>query len=215
MTVDAAREKDGVQVTAQSAPSVRLVRLHLASRQVPACLLVLAVLAVTMRAALHWTPASGTFARLIPLIIETAAAAAVGATTGSPFGESERATGRWLPYLRLGTVIALAGAAFGALAAGAADGHLAAGSLGLLRDTAGLTGVALLTAALLGGTLSWTGPIAYFVLSTYAIPEKWTTPWIWPTRPPHDHGAAICAALVFAAGMVAITVRGARDSAGE
>lgn len=97
MTVDAAREKDGVQVTAQSAPSVRLVRLHLASRQVPACLLVLAVLAVTMGAALHWTPASGTFARLIPLIIETAAAAAVGATTRSPFGESERAPGAGCP----------------------------------------------------------------------------------------------------------------------
>ncbi len=101
------------------------------------------------------------------------------------------------------------------LAAGSAGGHLTVGSLGLLRDSVGLTGVALLTAALIGGSLSWTGPLAYLVLSTYAIQEGWTTPGVWPDRPPHDHGAAICAALVFAAGVAVIAVRGARDSSAE
>jgi hypothetical protein len=43
----------------------------------------------------------------------------------------------------------------------------------------------------------------------------WTTPWVWPARPPHDRGAAICAALVFAAGLALITIRGSRDSVRE
>jgi hypothetical protein len=58
------------------------------------------------------------------------------------------------------------------------------------------------------------------VVAAYELYAAWhggalTTPWIWPARPPHDVGAAICAGLVFAAGMVVITVRGARDAAGE
>lgn len=85
---------------------------------------------------------------------------------------------------------------------------------------AGLTGVGLLCAAVLGGALAWTGPTTYMMIAVYALYTQWhgpalTTPWIWPARPPHDVGAAICGGLVFAAGMVAITVRGARDSVGE
>jgi len=63
-----------------------------------------------------------------------------------------------------------------------------------------------------GGSLAWLGPLAFWALATS---RDWTTPWIWPGRPPHDLGAALCAAAVFAAGTVVITVRGARDSAGE
>jgi len=85
---------------------------------------------------------------------------------------------------------------------------------------AGLTGIGLLFAAVLGGGLAWAGPLAYMVVAAYELYAAWhggalTTPWIWPARPPHDAGAALCAGLVFAAGMVVITVRGARDSAGE
>jgi hypothetical protein len=53
------------------------------------------------------------------------------------------------------------------------------------------------------------------VVTLHALGAAWTTPWIWPARPPHDLGAAFCAALVFAAGITVITVRGARDSARE
>jgi hypothetical protein len=53
--------------------------------------------------------------------------------------------------------------------------------------------------------------MAYLVLSIYAIQERWTTPWTWPARPPHDPGAAICAAVVFAAGTLAVATCGARD----
>jgi hypothetical protein len=194
-----------------SLASLRLARLHAASRRVLTCLVVLAACAVALRIALHWLPRSGVYARQIPLIIETGAAAVIGVTTRSPFGEPERATGRWLPWLRLAGCVVLTGIAVGALAAGAAAAHLDGGAAGLARDLVGLVGVALLTAAVLGGSLAWIGPMAYLAVTLPALTEKWTTPWIWPARPPHDRGAAICAALVFAAGVAVITVRGARD----
>jgi hypothetical protein len=194
---------------------LRLVRLYLASRRALTCLLVLVACAIALRTGLHWMPRSGLASRQLPLTIQAGAAALIGVTTRSPFREPERATGRWLPFLRLGTVMALAGAAAGALAAGSASAHLAGGTLGMLRDLGGLTGIALLTAALLGGALGWVGPVAYLVVTLHALNAAWTTPWIWPARPPHDRGAALCAALVFAAGVVVITVRGARDTAVE
>jgi hypothetical protein len=153
--------------------------------------------------------------RQIPLTLEAAAAAVIGVTTSSPFGEPERATGCWLPFLRLALPVALAGAAVGVLAAGSASAHLAYGAVGLLRDVAGFTGIALLAAAALGGALSWIGPVAYLAVTLPALTGHWATPWVWPARPPHDRGAAICAALVFAAGIAVITVRGARDSPRE
>jgi len=136
---------------------LRLARLHLESRRVLACLLILVACAVGLRIALHWLPRTGTLSRQIPLTIEAATAAAIGVTARSPFGDPERAAGRWLPFLRLATVVALAGTAAGVLAAGAASAHLAWGSLGLLRDVAGFTGIALLTSAALGGGLAWIG----------------------------------------------------------
>ncbi len=196
----------------------RLVRLHLASRRIPSGLAVLAGCGAALWVALHWhwTVGSGTGAQSIPVILEAGTAGVIAVTIHSPFGEPERATGRWLPYLRLGTTMALAAAAVGALATGAAiAGGLDGGTLDLLRNVAGFTGIGLLLAAVTGGGLAWIAPIAYMVVAEYALLEPWTTPWVWPARPPHDRGAALCAALVFAAGVVVITVRGARDTARE
>jgi hypothetical protein len=189
--------------------TIRLARLHLVSRRVPASLVALAVVAVALRVVLRWTPASGASSVMFPLIMAAAAAAVISATTHSPLGEPERVTGAWLPWLRFGSAVIMAGAACGALALGAVGGHLALGAPALLRDLAGLTGIALITAALLGAGLGWTGPLAYLVVSIYAVQQAWTTPWLWPACPAGDGGAAICAGLVFAAGLAAFTVRGA------
>jgi hypothetical protein len=191
---------------------LRLAALHAASRRVLTCLLVLAAGAVALRTALHWLPRSGFYSRQIPLTIEAGAAAVIGVTTRSPFGEPERAAGHWLPFLRLGGSLALAVAAAGALAAGSAAAHLAGGTAGMVRDLAGFTGLALLTAGLAGSALAWIGPVAYLGITMPALGGGWTTPWTWPARPPHDRGAAICAALAFAIGLMLVTVRGARDS---
>jgi hypothetical protein len=194
---------------------LRLVWLYLTSRRAPAAAGLLAGLGVLLWAALHWrwNIAGGAAAKqVIPLVIETGMAAVIAATSYGPFGEPERATGRWLPVLRAGGVVLITAAAAGALAAGATGGLLPGGTLALLRNLAGMTGTGLLTAAVFGGAFGWTGPVAYWVLTEGALADRWTTPWLWPARPPHDRGGAICACLVFAAGLVLVTVRGMRES---
>lgn len=192
---------------------LRLVRLHLISRRVPATLVALAACAVVLRVELqqHWL--SGGLE--LPLLIEAGAAALVAVACGSPFGDPERATGRWLPWLRLGAALGLTATAFGALAIGAAAAHLPGGYLTVLRNLAGITGIGLLSAAVVGGALAWVGPMAYAVLAGVALHDAWRTPWMWPARGSENHGAAICAGLVFVAGILVTTVRGARDSIGE
>jgi hypothetical protein len=199
--------------------AARLVRLHAVSRRVPAAAIAIVACAVGLRIALiwHWD----TYGALqLPLIFETAAAVAVAVTAGSVLGDPERITGRWLPFLRLGTMLVLAGLAGGTLAVAGYGGHLAGGTLAVLRNEAGLAGIGLLTAAVFGGGLAWSGPVGYLVLGVYGLYTQWhgpalTTPWIWPARPPGDLGAAICAGLVLASGLAIVTVRGARDPVDE
>jgi len=197
----------------------RLLRLHAASRRVPAAIAAIAACAIGLRIALlgHWD----TYGALqLPLVFEAGAAAAITVTTASPIGEPERVTGRWLPFLRLVTALALTAAAAGALAAAGTGAQMAGGPLDVLRNLAGMTGFGLLCAAVLGGGLAWAGPLGYLVAGAYGLYTQWhrpalTTPWIWPARPPHDLGAAVCAALVFSVGIAVISVRGAHDPAGE
>jgi hypothetical protein len=186
----------------------RVVRLHLVSRRVPAALAVMLACAAVFQGGLRWPGSHGSLQ--IPLIIEAAAAAIVAVATGSPFGESERATGRWLPYLRLGAAVGLTAAAFAALLAGSTGAVILGGTLALLRNVAGIAGVGLLVAGVLGAGFSWIGPMAYLALAEEALSSGWHTPWMWPTRPPGDVGGAICAALLFGVGLTVIAMRGAR-----
>ena len=199
--------------------AIRLVRLYAASRRVPAAVVAILACALGLRVALtaHWDSYG---ALQLPLVFETAAATVIAVTTASPLGEPERLTGRWLPYLRLGAALALTAVAVAALTAAGTGAHLAGGTLDVLRNLAGITGLGLLCAAVINGGLAWIGPAAYLMPGAYALYTQWhhpalTTPWLWPGRPPHDLGAAVCAGLVFAAGAAVITVRGARDLVGE
>jgi hypothetical protein len=198
---------------------MRLVRLYATSRRVPAAAAAIAACALGLRLALigHWDSYG---ALQLPLVFETAAAIAITVTVASPLGEPERITGRWLPYLRLGAALALTAVAIGGLAAAGTGAHLAGGTLDVLRNVAGITGIGLLCAAAINSGLGWIGPAAYLLPGAYALYTQWhhpalTTPWLWPARPPHDLGAALCAGLVFAAGVVVITARGGRDPTGE
>jgi hypothetical protein len=188
--------------------------MYLVSRRVPMGLVLLAGLGALLWSSLHWhwNIAGGPAAELfIPLTIQSGAAAVIAVTTFGPFGEAEQAAARWLPWLRLGTAVALTAAAFGALAAGAAAGGLPGGTLALLRNLGGMAGVGLLAAAAAGGAFAWVGPMAYLLTTEGALAHRSATPWMWPTRPPHDRGGAICACLLIAAGLVLITIRGPRE----
>lgn len=198
----------------QVAAGWRLTRLYLVSRRVPMAVALIAGLGALLWAALnwHWVIAGGAAAReFLPLTIQSGAAAVIAVTTFGPFGEPERAAGRWLPWLRLGTSAAITLVAFGALAAGATAGVLPGGSLALLRNLGGMAGIGLLCAVVLGGAFGWTGPMAYLLITEGALAHRSTTPWVWPTRLPHDLGGAICACLVIVVGLILITVRGPRE----
>jgi hypothetical protein len=196
----------------RATPSPRLAWLHLRSRRVPGAMLALAVCGTVLRAAVrwNWTFNSGPLAQQVPMIIEAGAAVAVVVTTHSPFGEPERATGRWLPYLRLGTVLALTGLAIGALQLAVTGASLNGGILQLARNVIGITGIGLLCSLVTGGLLAWILPMAYTAFAEYALLEFWRSPWTWPVRPPADSGAWICAVAVFTVGLLAFTIRGAR-----
>jgi hypothetical protein len=192
----------------------RLIRLYLGSRRTPTAMAALLVCALVLRAALS-RPWDAYGALQLPLLFETACACVIAVATASPFGELERAAGSRLPWLRVGTTTALAAVAAAALCGAGIGTHLDGGGQSAVRNLAGLTGIGLLCAALLGGALAWTGPAAYMLIGVYALYRQWhgpalTTPWIWPARPPDDVGAAICAGLVLAAGLGAVAVRGAR-----
>ena len=139
------------------------------------------------------------------------AAAAIAVTSHSPFGEPERATGRWLPCLRFGTALALTAVAIGLLQLAVTGAGLNEGILVMARNVIGMTGIGLLTSLVTGGLLAWTLPLGYMAFAQYALLEAWRSPWTWPARPPTDRGAWICASVVFAVGLAAFTIRGARD----
>jgi hypothetical protein len=114
-------------------------------------------------------------------------------------------------------VIGALGVALAALSTAGLGTHLAGGVSGVVCNLAGAVGLGLLSAAAFGGGLAWVGPAGYLVVAAYALYGQWhgggpSAPWIWPARPQADLGAWLCAAVVFAAGMTVITVRGARNS---
>ena len=199
-------------------PATRLVWLHVRSRRVPVALAALLACGATLCAGLnfHWFAASDAVFE-VPMLLEAGAAAVIVVTTHSPFGEPERATGRWLPFLRLGLILALCAAAIGLLAAGAAVGYdpkagvyLADGVLPVARNVLGFTGIGLLLAVVTGGLLAWIGPIAFQAICQFALVAHYSEPLTWAARPPTDPGGWIAAVVTFAAGLVAFTIRGPR-----
>jgi len=189
---------------------IRLTWLHLRTRRVPAAVIALAVCGAVLRAALHWHWAfnSGSYAQQVPMIIEVGAAAVIAVTAHSPFGETERSAGHWLPYLRMLAAAGMCGLAIALLQLGAAGENLNGGVLVLARNVIGIAGIGLLCSLVTGGLLAWTLPMGYMVFCQYALLEAWTAPWTWPVRPPADRGAWICACAVFASGLLLFTIVG-------
>ncbi|WP_027346866.1 hypothetical protein [Hamadaea tsunoensis] len=202
-------------MSVEAAARSRLLSLFLAGRRVPAALAAVAVAAITLHLALY-RPWNTYGALQLPLIVEAACAAAIAGTLASPFGEPERVAGSRLPFLRSTMVVGLTAAAACALAVATVGVPLSGGVAALVRNLVGFVGLGLLCAAAVGGGLAWTGPVTYLILGVYALYTQWhgpalTTPWVWPGRPGHDPGAALCAGVVFAIGLAVYTWRGARE----
>ena len=150
---------------------MRLAALYLRSRRAGrAALTLLAVAPVAW--ALTWllvsqTPYGVGRGGLTLLLVfgSLAVACVVGASAGSPFDEAERVTARPLSPLRLGHLVGLllCSAFFLSVALLAFDlegARPAYPLLVLLRNLAGLVGLALLAAGVAGARLSWVPPFA-------------------------------------------------------
>lgn len=190
--------------------SIRLTWLHLRTRRVPAGVAALAVCGVLLRAALHWHWTSSSDPQQFPMIIEAGAAAVIAVTTHGPFGEAERATGRWLPSMRLLAAVGMCGLAIFALQLGVTGESLNDGILALARNVIGFAGLGLACSLVTGGLLAWVLPLGYMGFCQYALTEAWSAPWTWPARPPADRGGWIAAMTVLAVALLAYTLRGPR-----
>jgi hypothetical protein len=201
-------------------PAARLAWLHLRSRRAPAALAALLACGVALWASLHyhwWLGSGKNAADELPIILQGCAAAIIAVTMHSPFGEPERATGWRLAVLRAGTVLALCGAAIGFSALGAAAAYsprsgvyLSGGILPVARDVLGMTGIGLIFCLVAGALIAWIGPLAFTAISQFALIANYSWPLIWPARPPTDRGGWIAAMVVFAVGLIAFTINGAR-----
>jgi len=185
----------------------RLVWLHLRSRRAPLALALVIAIAAVLRLMQPWAVGPGPFAGTLPLVLATGAAAIIAASTQSPFAGPERAT--WpAPRLRLIQVAAFVLAAAGLLGL-ARLGH---DPLAAIRNLAGLTGLALITATLISAPLAWITPLAYVLYCGAQIDIQTVSLWSWPALPSTNRSATVIALLLLSAGTTAITRFGARDS---
>jgi hypothetical protein len=189
----------------------RLMILFLRSRMAVPALLILTVIAAAAGLALDASNYND-LTLLLRMTAPLTAAAVVGVSVHSPFGEAERTVSQPLAPLRfahLTLLLAYSVAGF-ALASVVPDD----GSFGmLLRNWAGFVGLALIGAWMLGTAASWLIPMAYgggvyFAYLTRPTSDAW---WRWPLQPASDDSALAIALALLATGLTIIVMTGARD----
>lgn len=144
---------------------------------------------------------------LLVIVPSLAAASVIGSMTSSPLADLEATASRALPPLRLvhlGGLLGLAALGFLAIG-GASDGVL-------VRDLAGFTGLALLTARLAGSAAAWIVPLGYGALAALVGPSP---RWAWPVQTATNREAAVIAAVLLALGLGAVAWSGARIQTGD
>ncbi len=208
---------------------MRLAVLYLRSRGVERALLTLGLVA-PVAWALTWLLISvmgygvdhGALT-MLQVFAALAAACVIGASVHSPFGDAERAVARPLSPLRSLQLLGLLFWAALVLSAvmltfdldGARPEHPL---LVLLRQLAGLVGLALITAWLLGARLSWLPPLILTIAHATALVADGGdifSSWAWHSQP-GTHGPSWAIALtLLAAGLVLVCLLGTREPAGE
>jgi hypothetical protein len=163
----------------------------LASRRAYAAAVSIVAAVLAARIAEHWTGRTPPADVILPLVTALLPAAVI---TGHPFGELERVAARPLVPLRLVHLGLLVTVALTAVTV-RHPGSTAA------RDLVGMTGVALLAAAVLGAHLAWTVPLGYAVVCIGASGLGRPNLLVWPLLPAADHGAAALVAVLLGLGL--------------
>lgn len=205
-------------------PRWRLVRSYALSRRLPGyCLLMLVLLGMVLWGRGWATSHPPTALWMLVFLLPVATASVIGVSLWSPFGETERAAGTWLPLGRLAHVVSMLAIAllvnWVAVMTWVPEGVPGRWELYLLRHTAALVGVAVLAAHLVDSRLSWIGPalvampglVVGYVRMEQAEAEQRSVAFFhdsWhPMLQPDDSMLAVIVAVgLFATGL-AVTIR--------
>ncbi|MFJ8510007.1 hypothetical protein [Streptomyces avermitilis] len=192
---------------------MRWLTLYARSRQVPASLAAVVISAVAVGALARDGSGGPGDPRLPVLVLATGAMAASIGLSGQDLALDRTAAIRWVP--RRAAHVLLCGAVVGTvLLTVQAMGEDLATTAFVVRDSAGLMGLAALGAALSGGQYAWTLPFAWLSFSFFA-PAPTSAPLplqvaSWMLLPPGTAAGTWTALVLAVAGTAAYTVTGPR-----
>ncbi|MDQ0775484.1 lysylphosphatidylglycerol synthetase-like protein (DUF2156 family) [Streptomyces aurantiacus] len=185
--------------------------LYARSRQVPASLAAVVISAVAGWALVRDGGAGPADPRLPVLVLATGAMAASVGLGGQDLALDRTAAIRWLP--RRAAHVLLAGAVVAAvLLTVQTMGESMADTAFVVRNSAGLMGLAALGAALAGAQYAWTLPFAWLSFALFAppptnVPMQMAT---WMLLPPDTTTATWTALTLTTAGTTAYALAGPR-----
>ena len=185
--------------------------LYARSRQVPASLAAVVISTVAVWALTRDGGAGPADPRLPVLVLATGAMAASVGLGGQDVALDRTAAIRWRP--RRAAHVLLAGAVVAAvLSATGATGGAMADTAFVVRDSAGLMGLAALGAALAGAQYAWTLPFAWLSFALFAppptnLPMQMAT---WMLLPSGTTAATWTALTLTTAGTTAYALTGPR-----
>ncbi|MEV8542847.1 hypothetical protein [Streptomyces sp. NPDC051572] len=194
---------------------MRWLTLYARSRQVPASLAALVIGAAAMRALAGDGAQGSGDPRLPVLVLATGVMAASIGFSGQDLALDRTAAIRWVP--RRAAHVLLAGAVVAAVlpavrGMGTPVGTSMATTGFVVRDSAGLTGLAALGAALAGGQYAWTLPFAWLSFTFFAPAATSTTTRVasWLLLPAGTPAGTWTALLLLVAGTAAYAIAGPR-----
>lgn len=191
---------------------MRWLRLYLRARRFPLALLVAAgAIALVWALWLTYSDSRAVNVRLISLTVLLAVAAFGATLSGADDALDHTASISW-PVRRAGHVLLVAGALAALFLLTAVTAARFEPFTIVLRDTAGLLGLAALGAALFGVSRSWIAPLAWTLIAILPMMEPSRDVRMqvagWLIQPTGTTAATVCATVLATAGLLTYTVYG-------
>ncbi|WP_405868576.1 hypothetical protein OG407_25200 [Streptomyces sp. NBC_01515] len=196
---------------------MRWLTLYARSRQVPSSLAALVISAAAMRALTSGSGQGPGDPRLPVLVLATGVMAASIGLSGQDLALDRTAAIRWVPrraghVLLAGAVVAAVLLAVQVTGAPMVSTQFMAGTEFVVRDSAGLTGLAALGAAFSGGRYAWTLPFAWLSFTFFAPAATSTAMRVatWMLLPAGTAASTWTALLLLGVGTAAYAFAGPR-----
>lgn len=142
------------------------------------------------------------------------AAGILGVSVRSPFGDMELAASYPLPLLRFLHLFGLFSLCAMGFIVVASNWDMQYPEIIMLRNLAGISGLAFLTAWLFGSAFSWTLPFAFVIVAQVSGTtfDGELNRWAWNLWPETDYVSALVAIILFVAGLIVVCFFGERES---